>query len=358
MFTGLGRLGILVVVLLVVSSATVLPKEPEEIWQELGKLSGEERQKLLVSKAKEEGEVSWYTSIAPDAIDQWRSDFETRYSGVKVRVWRGRGEAMSGRMLTETRAGKFTVDVGSGAPEFFPILRKADVVGRYVSPEREFYSSVSKDRDGFWTNGSNVLVVIAYNSNLVPRAEAPNNYQDFLNPKWKGGFAIDTNPDSVVMGWLKLWGGEKTEQFLQALMKNGAAVRSGHSLMAQLLCAGEFKAAIELYAHRAAELKQKGCPLEMVFPEPTIGSMGPLFIAKRAPHPYAAALLVDYLLSANGQKILVDKRHHSSRQGIKMSDPELDLEKRGVTTLLLTPEDISNLERNYFELRKRYVLIR
>jgi iron(III) transport system substrate-binding protein len=358
MFTGIAKLGILVVVLLLVCSTTVLPKEPEEIWQELGKLSGEERQKYLVSKAKEEGEVSWYTSLAPDVIETWRNDFETRYPGVKLKVWRGRGEAMSGRMLTEARAGKFGVDVASGATEFFPLLRKANVVGRYVSPEREFYLSANKDRDGLWTNGGNVLTVIVYNTDMVPKVEAPKSYDDFLNPKWKGSFAIDTNPDRVVMGWLKLWGSEKTEQVLQALMKNGAAVRSGHSLMAQLLCAGEFKAAIELYAHRTAELKEKGCPLEMVFPNPTLGSVGPLFVAKRAPHPHGAALLVDYLLSASGQKILVDKRHHSGRQGVKVNDPELDLEKRGVTTLLLSPEDMSQLEGNYFELRKRYLLIR
>jgi len=335
-----------------------LAAEPEEIWQDLGKLSGDERQKFLISKAKEEGEVAWYTSQSPDVAEPLRHDFETRHPGIKIKIWRGRGEAMSNRMLTEARAGKFAVDIASGAAEFFPVLIKADLIGKHASPERDFYSSTNKDRDGLWTNGGDVISVIAYNSNLVSKAEAPKTYEDFLNPKWKGSFAIDTNPDRMVIGWLKLWGGEKTEQFLQALMKNGAAVRSGHSLMAQLLCAGEFKAAIELYAHRAADLKQKGCPLEMVFPNPTIGAVGPLFVAKRALHPFAAALLVDYLLSESGQKILVDKRRHSGRRGIKVSDPELDLAKRGVQTLLSTPEDIIRWERNYFELRERYLLVR
>jgi iron(III) transport system substrate-binding protein len=340
------------------SFTNVLAKEPEEIWTEIGKLTGEERRRFLVSKAKAEGEVVWYTSQAPDVAEPLRHEFETRHPGIKVKVWRGRGETMSNRMVTEARAGKFGVDIASGAAEFFPVLIKADLIGKYASPERDFYSSANKDRDGLWTNGGDVISVIAYNSNLVPKAEAPKTYEDFLDPKWKGSFAIDTNPDRMVIGWLKLWGGEKTGQFLQALMKNGAAVRSGHSLMAQLLCAGEFKAAIELYAHRTADLKQKGCPVEIVFPNPTIGAVGPLFVAKRAPHPFAAALLVDYLLSESGQKILVDRKRHSGRRGVTVTDPELDLEKRGVKALLSTPEDIIQWERNYFELRERYLLVR
>jgi len=219
-----------------------------------------------------------------------------------MKAWRGRGETVSNRVLTETKAGKFSADVTYSSNEFFPLLIKGNLVARYSSPERVFYSNASKDGDGLWTSVGYVMTVIAYNRILVPRAETPRNYEDFLNPKWKGNFAIDSNPDRLVMGWLKLWGGEKTERFLQALIKNEASVRAGHSLMAQLLCAGEFKTAMELYAHRIADLKEKECPAELVFPGPTIGAGGFLYLPKRAPHPYAAALLMDHLLSATGRR--------------------------------------------------------
>ena len=340
------------------SGVPIQAGEPEDVWRGLRKLPEKERQKLLLLKAMAEGEVVWYASLPPDLAEPLRTDFEKLYPGVKIKTWRGRGEAVSTRVLTEARAGSFSVDVIWGSNEFIPALTRAGIIGQYSSPERDFYSDASRDREGLWTSVAYLMPVMAYNTNLVPEHEAPKSYEDFLNPKWKGSFAIDTSPDRAVMGWLKLWGSEKTERFLQGLVKNDVAVRSGHTLMTQLLCAGEFKAAIELYAHRAAELKAKGCPLEMVFPDPTIGGGVPLHVAKRSPHPYAASLLVDYLLSARGQRILAAKGFFSGRKGIKPKSPELDLEKRGVGTLFLTPEDIEQWTAKYLELRERYLLIR
>jgi len=128
--------------------------------------------------------------------------------------------------------------------------------------------------------------------------------------------------------------------------------------MTQLLCAGEFKAAIELYAFRVVELKHKGCPLEMVFPNPTPGAVSPLSIARRSPHPYGAALLVDHILSEGGQKILVSQGILSPRRGIKLKYPEMDAEKRGVRLLMLRPEDAEKLGEKYMELRGRFLIDR
>ena len=361
MFTGIARLGILVVALLLVGSTTALPKEPEEIWQELGKLSGEERQKYLVSKAKEEREVSWYTSLNAELFEPLKQDFEKRHPGIQARVWRGRGEGVAQRVLTEAKAGKYSVDVISAANEYSAALIKADLIGRYNSPERKFYLDDHKDREGYWTSVADVLAVIAYNTRLVPKAEAPTKYEDFLNPKWKGNFAIDTNPDRAVMGWLKAWGSEKTERFLQGLIKNGAAIRSGHPLITQLLCAGEFHAAIELYVFQIIDFRQKGCPIEMVFPNPTPGGVSPLGVAKRSPHPHAAAVFVDYLLSESSQRILVEKRLHSGRSGIEIKDPDLDMadvQRRGIRVVLLNPHDVEQLGKPYLDLRTRYLLNR
>ena len=161
-----------------------------------------------------------------------------------------------------------------------------------------------------------------------PLAEAPRKYEEFLSPKWKGSFAIDMEPDRALMVWLKNWGEAKTEKFLEGFMKNEAVVRKGHALLTQLLCAGEFKTAIELYAYRVAEMKHKGCPIDIVYPDPTPGAVTPLAVGRRAPHPHAAALLVDYLLSDAGQKILAARRWFSGRTGVKPEFPELDIEKK------------------------------
>ena len=333
-------------------------EEPEEVWRKLGELSGKDRQQLLLSKAKTEGEVVLYSNNTIQTLAALREDFMMRYPGVTVQLWRASGERMFNRISAEARAGRFSVDVIGGANEFLPPLMKAHLVGRYRSPERRYYPDTHKDQEGYWTSYNYIVAVIAYNTSLVSQAEAPRRYEDFLDPKWKGNFTIDTDPDRALMGWLKTWGYEKTEKFLDGLVKNEAAVRRGHTLMTQLLCAGEFKAAVELYAFRVLELKYKGCPVEMVFPDPTPGAVGPLFVAKRSRHPYGAALLVDYLLSEAGQEILAEKGFYSARPGIKLKYPEMDIERNSVNLLLLTPEDAEKLGKTYLELRERYLLRR
>jgi iron(III) transport system substrate-binding protein len=350
------RIAIFLLITLLAVSGPLSSKEPEESWKELGRLSGQERQQLLLTRARAEGEVLWYSTFGADHLKELTEDFERHYAGVKIKVWRSRGEAVSNRMLMEGRAGKFMVDVIGASNEYLPILMKADLIGRYRSPEREFYSDSNKDAEGYWTSNLNTMVVIGYNTNLVPQTEAPKKYEDFLDPKWKGHFALDTNPDRLIMGWVKLWGREKTERVLTEFIKNGPLIRRGHLLTAQLLCAGEFKAAVELYASHVFELKQQGCPMGVVFPNPTFAAAGPISVAKRAPHPYAAALLVDFIFSEHGQTIVADKRFYSLRRGIRPKYPDFDLEKRGIEVLVLRPEDAERLGKEYFEIRERHLL--
>lgn len=96
-----------------VSSIPVFGKEPEEIWRELGKLSGEERQTRLISGAKAEGTVVFYVNVSTDLVQPLRVDFEKRYPGVKMEFWRGSGERTSNRVLTEARAQRFADEVVS-----------------------------------------------------------------------------------------------------------------------------------------------------------------------------------------------------------------------------------------------------
>ena len=189
-----------------------------------------------------------------------------------------------------------------------PALIKAGVAGRYNSPERAAYPD-SQRSSGYWAAYDYNVAVIAYNTRLVPAAEAPKKYDDFLDPKWKGNFALDMDPDKSIMGWFKTWGPERTRKYLQAISKNDVVVRKGHTLMAQLLCAGEFKAAIDLYAYRLADLKHtRGCPVEISYPDPAPATPSPVGVIKKTPRPYAAALLLDYILSEAAQKIFAGLR--------------------------------------------------
>jgi len=334
------------------------PKQPEEIWQELSKLPAEERQKRLIAGARAEGKAVIYGNISADHQEWLRVDFNKRY-GVKLDGYRASGERVANRLLTEARSNKLDADVLAPSNEHIPALIKAGIAGRYDSPERAAYPDNYKDRLGYWTAYDLNVAVIAYNTRLVSANEVPKKYDDFLDPKWKGNFALDMDPDKSIMGWFKTWGVERTKKFLQAINKNEVVVRKGHTLMAQLLCAGEFKAAIDLYAYRLAYLKHtRGCPVEISYPDPTPATPSPVGVVRTTPRPYAAALLLDYILSEPAQKIFSESARISARRSIRARYPETDIEAKAVKILLLTPEDAIQYDKPYQQLREEFLLNR
>ena len=148
------------------------------------------------------------------------------------------------------------------------------------------------------------------------------------------------------MGWLVAWGEEKTRDFLKKLMRNGTVVRRGHTQQIQLLCGGEFKIGVELYAYRIAQFKhERKCPASFSFPNPTPGSTGSLGgINRNAPHPHAAALFVDFVLSAEGSKILAKTGRIPGHKEVKSIYEEVSqLEQKGVPLLLVSPEKADEL---------------
>ncbi|MBI4526009.1 MAG: extracellular solute-binding protein [Deltaproteobacteria bacterium] len=344
-----------VVILFSVFPARLLSSESQEKWDRLRLLSHEERQKQLLMKAREEGSVVVYSTIETSVMQRLKLGFEQQYPGIKMTVWRRPGDETANRFMTEARAGRFAADVISPGMTHGYALLRTGLIGRYGSPERTVYPDAHKDKEGYWTTISFKVAVLGFNTRLV--SQGPRKYEDFLDRRWRGNFAIDMDSGRTVMAMLKMWGEEKTEQFLQTLIKNEVVVRKGHTLITQLLCAGEFQAAVELYASRVAEMKRKGCPIELVYPSPWAPT-GSSFImlAGRAPHPYAAALLTDYLLSKSGQKILVDMGEFAGHPGIKSQYADLDLEGKRVGVLTLSPEDTDALGKKYLQLRERYLM--
>lgn len=343
---------------LLLAATYVSGKEPEEIWRDLGKLSAPERQKQLLSGAKTDGKAVLYGNLNAEQLEKLRVDFEKRYQ-LKMEVYRASGERISNRLMTEARGGQFLADVVGPSNEHLPALMKSGLVGRYDSPERVFYPESLRDKQGYWTPYDYNVAVIAYNTGLVSANEVPRKYEDFLDPRWKGNFALDQDPDKSIMGWLKTWGTERTRKYLQGISKNDVVVRKGHTLLTQLLCAGEFKAGIDLYAYRLADLKNsKGCPVEISYTDPTPAAPSPLVVAKKSPRPYAAALLMDYLLSEPAQKTLAEFGRLSARRGVRPIYPDLDMEAKGVRVLMLTPDDAVQLEKPYQQLRGEFLLKR
>jgi len=321
-------------------------KSAEELLAEIQRLSSAERQKRLEEGARREGAVKFYSNENIDLLQGYAQGFMKRYPFIKAEYWRGSGTRLVDRVLLEQRAGKLDADVIGVPFETGILLKREGVWAPYHSPELKNYSKMFHDEKGYWHSNHLNVAVIAYNTRLVGPEEAPKDYPDLLNPKWKGDLSIDLEPERALMGWLVGWGEEKTRDFLKRLMRNGTVVRRGHTQQIQLLCGGEFKIGVELYAYRVAQFKhERKCPVAMSFPDPTPGSTGSLGgINRNAPHPHAAALFVDFVLSAEGSMILAGTGRIPGHRAVRSIYEEVSqLEQKGVSLLLVSPEKADEL---------------
>lgn len=327
----------------------------DEILAGINKLPSSERQKRLEAGAKKEGKLVVYSNQGLETIQEYSDTFQKKYPSVKVDASRLQGAKGLDRILLEHRVGKLPADVVSGDFDNIGELLKAGVHARYDSPEKKFYPQEFWDKNGRWYAAEYTLAVIAYNTNLVKPSEAPKGYQDLLSPKFKNDISIDTEPEQAVFAWMMAWGEEKTAQYLKALMRNGAVPRRGHTLQVQLLCSGETKIAVEVYPPRVLQMKyEKKCPIAMVYPNPTPGSIGShAGIAKTAKNPYAAALYIDFILSEDGVEALARAGGTiSARKGAKAGWQEIldAIEKKKINPVLIGHEKMAELKDKGYKM--------
>jgi iron(III) transport system substrate-binding protein len=178
----------------------------------------------------------------------------------------------------------------------------------------------------FWLPSRLIIFTGAYNTNLIKRADLPKSYEDLLDPKWKGKLGIEADDNNWLMGLGNALGEDRALKLFGAIVaKNGISVRKGHTLMANLVASGEVPIALTIYYHEVEPLKRAGAPINELDLAPVLAFTAGAGVAKRAAHPYAAVLFLDFLLS-DGQKILAAHDNVSSNvkfqrlpQGLKLS---------------------------------------
>jgi iron(III) transport system substrate-binding protein len=340
-------------------ASTVKASRVEDLLAEVNKLSPAVRQSRLEEGARREGSLKFYGVSNADLLGAYSAGFMKRYPFIRAEFWRGSGNKLVFRTLTEHRTSQLDADAILVGTESVLTLKKAGIYLRYHSPESQFFPRYFSDPDGYWHADALGISTMAYNTQLVKREQAPRSYEDLLDPKWKGNLSIDLEPERALMGWLVAWGEKKTRAFVEGLMKNGALIRRGHTLQAQLLCAGEYKVASEIYPDAILRMKYKGCPAELIFATPIPAEVsGPIGIYTNTPHPHAAALFVDFMKSAEGAKILVATGRLSGRRGVNSLYEELsNFEERGISLVVITPEKTEEVAKPMQKIMKE-VLVR
>ena len=286
-----------------------------------GTLLGAEPQ--LIERAKKEGTFLLYTSMNVPDVNQIFDAFRKKYPFITPKSYTTRSAALLERILTEARAGKHFADVVQGNAFTLYLLAKRGHTEAYVSPEAKSFPDSFRDPAGGWVAAYLQLNVIAYNSKLIAKSEAPKGYEDLLNVKWKGKMGLDDKQYIWFDGLLKVMGREKGLAYFKRLATQAIHFRSGNTLLANLLAAGEFGILINARPESVDELKQKGAPVEWVAPKPTTANLLPIAVARNAQHPNAARLFMDYMLSEEGQKKLGAMARTPARSGLGATHPRL-----------------------------------
>jgi iron(III) transport system substrate-binding protein len=275
--------------------------------EEVALLNRPERQKTLEEGAQKEAKLLWYsTLIVNQALIPLKLGFEKKYPFVQVEYFRANSQKLVQRMIAEYQAKRFDVDIIDGTSS--TMIRKVGLMQRFYSPYLQEYPASLKDPQGYYAVPNVYFMTLGYNTNLVPPNEVPKTMNELLDPKWKGKMIWSTSAGSgapVFIGnTLMTMGEEKGKAYLQKLAtQNIAKSTASNRAVLDMVIAGEYAIAINIFNYHAVISKNSGAPVNWQALEPVPGLVKSLGLAKNSPHPYAAMLMIDFLISKEGQKI-------------------------------------------------------
>jgi iron(III) transport system substrate-binding protein len=291
---------------------------PEETLAQINRLAPAERQAALVREAKNERSVVWYAPLNRDDLRQFTGAFEAEYPFLKVEILTGGPQSLLNRIMTETRAGKYNYDTMNVRSSALYTLKKANAVMRFDTPNRRALRAGFADKEGYLNGLWASLLVYLYNTKQVPRAQAPRSIDDLLQPRWKGKLGMDKDADDWLAAIMDYYGDERGKQIARALGAQQLNIRNGRTLVSQLVAAGEFPVQIDAHHHEAVALSKAGAPVDYVFPEPfvPVKAVSAFVLSSHPPHPHAAALLVDFMISGKGQEIAYRQNRWPARKDL------------------------------------------
>ena len=301
----------------------------------------------IVDAAKKEGQVVFYTALQVPVAQNLAAIFEKKYPFLKVSAIRIGSENMATRLVSEAQANAVKADIAHQSGfDFYGVLQKG-VFAPYDSPERAAFPQNFKDEKGYWVIHNATLNVIAYNTARVAPADVPKGFWDLTQPKWKGQMLMDENESKWMAGMVEYFGENKAMDLMRKLADQDMQFRSGHTLLATMVAAGDRAIAVVAFADSVEGLKQKGAPIDWIAVEPLLGLSIGLALVKNAPHPNAAKLFIDFLLSQEGQQAIAAEGYFSPRQ-----DVQSPIMKRVPANLKVLPLSMTLAQRYQEDFQK------
>src|SRR6266566_5492790 len=286
------------------------PAQPPAV-ERIANYAGTDRQSVLEAGAKREGGLLLYTTgtqIKP-LIDR----FEAKYPYLRVELARASSADTARKVLEEYRAGFEKVDAFELASPGLVLPRDEGILQPFRSPELAAFAAEAVEPGRHWVVVRESYTGIGFNTKLLPSERAPKTYLDLLDAQWRGKMAI-SGVSTTSVNWVGTMLIALGPEFVRKLGTQNIRVYNltGRAL-ANLMTAGEVALSPTIYNSHVAASVEKGAPLGWFAPGPVPVTDSGVAIARKAPHPHAAILFMDFLMSKNGQVLYQDLGYDSPR---------------------------------------------
>jgi len=298
----------------------------------------------LIDAARKEGRVTWYTvQIVDQIVRPIITGYQRKY-GIQVEYVRANSFELGLRISNEAKAGRVQASVfdGTGATV---MLKNENLVEKWT-PDIDLPKHLF-DPDGYWVASNYYVNTPGVNTDLVPKGTEPKTFEDLLDPKWKGRMAWNVQPSiSAGQGFVGsvmiAMGEEQARAYFKKLAEQKVVhLRvSGRQVLDQVI-AGEYAIGLQIFNNHAFISGSKGAPVNWVKMQPPLVSYSVMSIPKGAPSPNAGKLLVDYIVSEEGQKILADAGELPVHPKVKLRDPSMIPDGQTFKGTFLSPEKLS-----------------
>jgi ABC-type Fe3+ transport system substrate-binding protein len=272
-------------------------------------------QAVNVEAARKDGKVIVYGAQVPQAMKPLHAAFEKKY-GIAVEYWRGSSTQVSERALTEWRAGKPGFDVVEGNRGVQLIMRDEGLFQKYVPPSSAKFPAKFKEKDGMITPWRVLPISILYNTDMVKPGDLPKTFDDLLNPKWTGKITMP-DPTRHTTTAQFLWNlnkfkGDKWLDFVKALANQKPLLVESLAPVTTTIIKGEAPVGITYIKY----VKQYKGPVSYVLMDKYLTDPNYMSLSAKAAHANAAKLYLDFICSAEGQKLVAEEGEFVMYPGI------------------------------------------
>lgn len=268
------------------------------------------------------GKVMLYSSMQEAQLQAIEKAFEAKYPGVDMEYYYAGGGKLVTKMTTEAQnGGQIAGDlVWLGDPSDYEAFKANGWLAPYTSPETDHIAAEYSDKDGYYTAGRLVTMGIAWFIG-VDDDEAPKTWNDLLDPKWQGQIIMtDPSQASTTKYWMAaMMQSEKYgPAYFEALKANGVELESGTTATHNRVADASYQVGICL-DYVSANLIAEGSPMNFHYTtEDVITMTSPIGLIKGCANEENGKLLYDFILSKEGQEVLVANNLVSVRDDVEM----------------------------------------